>query len=497
MSTKNKDMKRIIDESRKAGYFTSLSYLAQWDQETYMPKEGIGPRSDIAAFIAQERHRILTSTKLFKSLELFRKNPPESEEDRVIVERLYDDIVKEKKLGKSFVKKFSKETSLACEAWKDAHKKDNFKQFLPSLKKVIALCRKKAELLGYENHPYDALLDEYEPSMTTEKLDAIFGELKPKLISLVKKITSKGSTEKPFSPAGNFPLYLQKELCHDVIQRIGVHKDQYNLSTTHHPFCIPLHPHDVRITSHYHESDVLKGFSAAVHEAGHGLYENNMPAEYYGTPLAEAASIGVHESQSRIYETCIGNSLPFWKHYYPKFQKKFPDALKDTSLETFVAHVRKVQPSHIRIFADEVTYCLHIILRYEIEKGLIEGSIEPKDIPGIWKSKMQGSLGILPPSDAKGCLQDIHWSIGCFGYFPTYALGSMYAGSLFTKYIKTNVDWAGDIASGDFSKFSNFLKEKVHVHGRKYLPFELIEKACEKAFSPQDYIQYLEHRYLN
>ncbi|MCH9621538.1 MAG: Carboxypeptidase 1 [Chlamydiia bacterium] len=496
MTTSNKDLLKIIEECQKAAQFTSLEYLASWDQETYMPKDGIEPKAAIMSFIAQEKHKIMTGTKLKNSIDALTSTPPASFDEQIIVKRIHEDIEKQKKLGKSFVKKFSKETAHACEAWKKAHKNSNFKQFLPSLKKVINLCKKKAQLIGYSDHPYDALLDEFEPGMTTKQLDEIFGEVKPRLISLVKKITSKESKSSDFDLKGPFPIHKQKELSHDVIKRIGVNPDQYNLSTTHHPFCIPLHPHDIRITSHYHEQDVLKGFTAAVHEAGHGLYENNMPADFYGTPLAEASSIGIHESQSRIYETCLGNSKPFWKFYYPKFQQLFPEALGSISMEDFVSKVREVKPSLIRIFADEVTYCLHVILRYEIEKGLIENSINPKDIPNIWKAKIQESLGILPTSDATGCLQDIHWSIGCFGYFPTYGLGSMYAGSLFTKFIKQNIDWESKIASGDFSILSSYLKENIHVHGRKYLPFELIERATEKPFSPEDYICYLEHRYL-
>jgi carboxypeptidase Taq len=496
MKSTEKDIKKILEEGEKASKYQSLSYLANWDQETYMPKGGIEARASLICFIAQERHKILTGKKLEESLKALHKNPPKNPEDRAIVERLLEDVLKEKKLGKSFVKKFSKETALAVESWKTAHKKNTFKTFLPSLKKVISLCQKKAELLGYIDHPYDALVNEFEPSMTVKQLDKLFGEIKPKLVSLVKKITSKNSSQNLKKIKGHFPKHLQEELCHDVIKRIGINPEQYNLSTTHHPFCIPFHPTDIRITTHFHEDNFLKSFSAAVHEAGHGLYENNLPSKYFGTPLAEAASIGIHESQSRIFETCIGNSIPFLKYYFPKFQKKFPEALANVNVDEFTALIREVKPSLIRIFADEVTYSLHVILRYEIEKGLIDGSIDPKDLPSIWRAKMQESLGVIPPSDSLGCLQDIHWSIGCFGYFPTYALGSMYAGSLFTKYIKLNVDWASEIASGSFSKFSLFLKENIHVHGRKYLPLELIEKATEKPFTPDDYIRYLEHRYL-
>ena len=496
MKTDNKDLLKILDEIKKAANFTALEFMAGWDQETYMPKDGIEARASMLSFIAQEKHKILTGKKLCDTLEKLMQNKPEDPDERVIVERLHEDIAKQQKLGKSFVKKFSKEVSHASEIWKTAHKNANFKQFLPSLKKVIGLCQKKAELLGYEEHPYDALLDEYEPGMTTKQLDDIFGALKPRLISLVKKITAKNQGSETAEPEGIFPLDKQKELSHDVIKRIGVHPDQYDLSVTHHPFCVPFHPHDIRITSHYHEQHVLKGFTATVHEAGHGLYENNMPVDSFGTPLCEAASYGVHESQSRIYETCLGNSLPFWKHYYPKFQQTFPDALGNVPMESFVDHVREVKPSLIRIFADEVTYCLHIIIRYEIERDLMAKTIDPKDIPSIWKAKMQESLGILPTSDATGCLQDCHWSFGLFGYFPSYALGSMYAGSLFTKFIKGNVDWASKIASGDFSSLSKYLKENIHIHGRKYHPFDLIERATQKPFSPDDYISYLEHRYL-
>jgi carboxypeptidase Taq len=495
MKKVHKDMEKLLQHSRRIGYFSSLSYLANWDQETYMPKEGIDFRAEMMSFLAQEKHALCTNKKFFNLLEKLLKDPFLSKEETTIVERLFQDCKKQQKLGSSFVRKFSKETAHAVEHWKKAHTNNHFKQFLPSFKKVIALNQKKAELLGYVDHPYDALVDEYEPSMTTKQLDAIFGVLKPKLISLVKKITSKN--EKGFSKiTGHFSIEGQKRLCHDVIQRIGLKPQYYNLSTTHHPFCIPLHPHDIRVTTHFHEEDCLKGFSASIHEAGHGLYEHHLPAKYFGTPLAEAASLGIHESQSRIFETCLGNSAPFWKFYFPKFQKEFPSALENVSMEQFLASVRGVKPSLIRIFADEVTYCLHVILRYEIEKGLIDGSIDPKEVPLIWKRKMQESLGILPTSDATGCLQDIHWSIGAFGYFPTYALGSMYAGSLFTKFIKSHSDWASQIASGDFSSFSTFLKERVHIHGRTFLPFDLIEQATEKTFTPEDYITYLEHRFL-
>ena len=496
MSELKKHYDKVLKEATKAANFLSVSYLANWDQETFMPKNGIKARADLLSFLAQERHKVLTSSKIGSSLKFLQENSPEDPEKQIIVKRLAQDVEKAGKLGKTFVKKFSKETALAANVWKEAHTKDSFKKFLPSLKKVISLCQKKAALLGYEDHPYDALLDEYEPNMTTKTLDELFGSLKPQLISLVKKIASKNGEEKLDLSNKEFPISSQRKLCKDVIEKIGLSPDEYNLATTHHPFCIPIHPSDVRVTTHFHKNDVLKGFSASVHEAGHGLYENNLLAKHYGTPLSEAASIGVHESQSRIYETCIGNSLPFWKHYYPKFQKTFPESLNDVDIDDFVKMVRKVKPSLIRIFADEVTYCLHVILRYEIEKGLIDGSIAPKDIPAIWKQKMQESLGIIPPSDAFGCLQDIHWSIGCFGYFPTYGLGSMYASSLFTTFIKGNVNWASDIGNGDFSKIGTFLEEKIHVHGRKYYPLELMEKACGKPFSSNDYIAYLEHRYL-
>jgi carboxypeptidase Taq len=496
MRIDNKDMIKILEECRRIAYFTSVSYLANWDQETYMPAGGIDMRAEIMSFIAQEKYKLQTSKKFIDTLEKLLKNPPKSADDRVIVTRLYDDIIRTQKLGKSFVKKFSKETAHAVEVWKKAHTNSNFKQFLPSFKKVIALNQKKAELIGYTDHPYDALIDEYEPSMTVKQLDSIFGALKPKLISLVKRIIHQNGTSTA-KISGHFPTGAQIELSHDVIKRIGLKPEHYNLSTTHHPFCSPLHPHDIRITTHFHEEDCLKSFSASIHEAGHGLYENNLPSEHFGTPLAEAASMGIHESQSRIYETCIGNSTPFWKFYYPKFQKKFPEALGSLPMEQFIKSVKKVKPTLIRIFADEVTYCLHVILRYEIERGLIDGSIQASDVPLVWKAKMQESLGILPTSDATGCLQDIHWSIGAFGYFPTYALGSMYSGSLFTKYIKENISWETQIAAGDFSTFSRFLKEKIHVHGRKFLPFDLIEKATEKAFTPDDYLNYLENRYLN
>jgi carboxypeptidase Taq len=278
---------------------------------------------------------------------------------------------------------------------------------------------------------------------------------------------------------------------------MGLSNEVHELSHTAHPFCTAFYPNDVRLTTHYNEENLLGAFLATMHEGGHGLYEANLPLDYFGTPLAEASSHGIHESQSRIWETCIGHSKPFWNHYYPKLKEIFQTELEGIPVKDFYAYVNFVKPSFIRIFSDEVTYNLHICLRYEIEKGLIEGKLKAKEVPEMWNHLMKELLGITPKTDKEGCLQDIHWSLGLVGYFPSYTLGNLYAGALFQNLKKENPNFHQKVESGEFEFITNYLKTKVHQYGREFSPKELIEKATKEPFTTKPYINYLNQKYLS
>lgn len=494
----NKNYKALA-ENGKVGYFLrSILYLLELDQETYMPSGAIELRANHRKLISELRHKQMTSAKVRNWLEALTNATDLTFREQASVREMRRDFERDHKLKSSFICKMADTTTLALHAWKHAKEHNSFREFAPHLKKIVQLCQKKAEFYGYKDHPYDALLDEYEPGMTVSQLDTIFGQLKEKLIYILnRRMTMKeNKIDTSFLLNQHYSISHQKDLSKQIIQKMGIPETHFHLAETAHPFCLALGPSDIRMTTHFSQTDFRKAYFATIHECGHGLYEYNLPEKHIGTPLAEAASFGVHESQSRFWECFIGHSHPFWKDQYPKLKESFKGAFDKISLDHFVQSINTVNPSFIRIFADEVSYGLHIILRYELEKGLIEGSLQVKDIPKMWNQKMKEMLGITPKTHSDGCLQDIHWSLGAFGYFPSYALGNLYAGALYVHMMKTHTSWEHTIASGNFTFLGGYLKEKVHKHGRCYLPVELIENATEKKFSASDYISYLEGKYL-
>lgn len=494
--------KQIEKYLKTPAILQSIFNLVHWDQETRMPKKGLELKSEQSKLLSELVHKQKTSNRYKKLLEelidlssgkIKAKDLPNNLS--ASLKEMRRDFLKETKLPSSYVKKFTQTTINSLDAWKRAKDENNFKIFSPHLKKVVTLLQKKVKLLGYKDHPYNALLDLYEPKMTVKKLDELFLPLKKELVSLLHKIQNKTNRVPMSTLKGTYPIPEQVKLCDQVVEQMQISKDYFDLSETAHPFCLALSPDDIRITTHFDEHNFLKAFLATVHEGGHGLYEHHLPKKYSGTPLGEAASYGIHESQSRIWETCIGQSSPFWQFFYPKVKEIFPKSLEEISPGKFYQAVNYVEPSLIRIYADEVTYNLHIILRYEIEKGLIDGSIQVKDLPKLWNTKMQESFGLTPKNYSEGILQDIHWSLGYIGYFPSYCLGSLYAGALFIKLIKTHPNWEKRIASGEFTFVNKFLKEKIHIHGREYEPVKLIENAIEEPFTIKPYITYLTNKY--
>lgn len=501
--TKPKDIYQEIVEMGKQIYtLQSLSLFMEWDQETFMPKGALEFRSLQKQTLEALAHQNLTSVKFqellstlidFESGE-FIKDEGLEEMQKAAIREFRKDVIKAKKLPEAFVKKLASMGSETVAVWAETKLNNDFDNYAPHLDKFLDVVKEKAELLGYEDHPYDALLDEYEPGMTVKKLDSLFEKLKGFLIPFAKKVRTKGlDTDFMY---GDFEEASVYEFDKKLLLTMGFNENYFRLDSSNHPFCLSFHPTDVRMTTVSKTTDlVAANISATIHEGGHGLYESGLNKDYFGTPMCQAVSIAMHESQSKIWECFIGQSKPFWEHFYPELQKLFPKNFESKSLDTFYKTMNRVEPSLIRIYADEVHYCLHVILRYEIEKGLLEGSIQVKDIPEIWNEKMVEYIGIKPKSHSEGCMQDIHWSWGLFGYFPTYALGNLYAAQLFDTLIKTFPDYKERVSQGHLTFITKWLGEHVHRYGRQFTSSELLKKCTGKDLSETFFEKYLEEKY--
>jgi len=500
MKTQKDLFAKLKELSGKITTLEAIGAVLSWDQETYMPSGAIEARSEQLALLNGIIHKEKTSSSYKKALSALVdlstgecQQPHASLEVRAAAREWRRNFIRDAKLPSAFVKKFSLCTSASLHAWDEAKKKNNFSLFKPHLEKIVTLSRKKASLLGYANHPYDALLDLYDPGLTVEKLTPLFAALKEALIILFNKISEKHKTVKNLQ--GTFPLDLQKKLGTFLLDTMGFNEKTSRLDLSSHPFCIGIHPDDIRMTTRIDPLYPTHGIYSVIHEGGHGLYHQNLPSEYYGTPLCESASCGMDESQSRLWETMIGRGKHFCSFLYPKLKEIFPSNFSSFSEEDFYRFVNKVSPSEIRVEADEVTYSLHIILRFEMEKALMEGSLRVADVPSVWNQKMKEMLGITPSSDRAGCLQDIHWAMGGIGYFPGYTVGNLFAAQIFTTLRKTFPEMNKKIAVGDFSFLRDWLSENIHSFGKIYTPEELIVKATGKPLGSDDYIAYLKEKF--
>lgn len=488
----NKDLDLIYGYQKEATILGHLGAFLCWDQMTYMPVKGVKARSEQMVLISHLLHKKTISDDLFNALKRLRKKKL-SKKDALIVKKLYKDILKARKLPEEFVKELSRTTSLAYQAWDEARAKKNFKIFQPYLEKIVELKQKECKYINEKGHPYNSLLDSFEEGMTVEKLKPIFSNLKKDLMELINKIkkTEVYKKQKKVLLKNNLPVDKQRKLCEDVISRMGLRKEFSRLDVSTHPFTERIGVEDVRITTNFRENPLFS-FESTIHEAGHALYELNLPKKDAYNILGQAPSLGIHESQSRLWENMIGKGKSFWKFYYPKFKKEF--GLKG-SFDQLYREVNMVKPSFIRVEADEVTYCLHVILRFEIEMGLIDGSIKVKDLPRVWNRKMKEFLGIVPKDDKEGVLQDMHWSMGAIGYFSTYAIGSMYYAQLYKQLLKENKNIEKKISKGEYSDVVKWLKKKVHSLGSYYLADDIIKKVCKQGLNPDVYVSYLNEKY--
>lgn len=499
METKSKKLyAQLFAHLEKARSIESAIQLCEWDQETYMPEKGIFFRSLTLSNLSEIHHKLKTSPQYKKLLGslidlqtgeiIFSDLGPKEIQNLKI---LKEDFEKNSKIPSKFVKQFSKLTSESTFTWQKAKEHSDFKSFAPYLKKIVQANQKKAKLLGFTHHPYDALIDLYEPGMTVQILDELFLNLKFFLIDLLKKI--KNSPKKFHEINKHSSFHHQMHLGRELLKLIGLKTDVSRLDTTVHPFCSGIGPDDIRLTTRIIEDDFISNIYSCLHEGGHGLYAYGLSKLPPGMPEGQSASLGLDESQSRLYETRLGKSYDFIEAVLPTLKELLK--MPDLKLDDLYAVINKVEPHFIRIESDEVGYCLHVILRYEIEKGLIDGSIKVENVNKIWNEKMEEYLGIIPPHDSLGCLQDIHWSMGSIGYFPTYALGNIYAACIFESFLKENPSFTNDLKKMDLSSLHKYLQSHLYDHGRLLKPVEVITKITGQGLNPEPYIRYLKDKF--
>jgi len=468
-----------------------------WDQQTYMPPKGSYVRGRQLSTLHGISHDMFVSDEMGKLLNKLKENSEYSkldENDKAIVDRTIEDYDKARKVPTKLVMEISQASSEAFSVWEKARKDSDFKMYAPHLKKMVDYGKQLADIYGYEKSPYDALLDNFEKGLTTAQLNPLLNNLKEKMVPFLEAIQNSNVKTSQDIVKRHYPADKQWDFTIEVLKTMGYDFESGRQDKSTHPFTTGWHPNDVRVTTRINENYLCDAVSSAIHEGGHALYEQGLLPEYYGTPLCAAVSLGVHESQSRLWENIVGKSVHFWKYFYPKLQKYFPDTLKGVSLEEFIASYNHVQPSFIRVDADEVTYNLHILLRYEMERDVTEGKINVNDFPEIWNSKMKEYLGVVPPNNKLGVLQDVHWT-GTMGYFSTYTLGNLYSAQLYHKIQKDIPNIEKQFEAGDFSKLLKWLRENIHQYGSKYYPKHLIKKATGEEPNADYFVNYIYDKY--
>ncbi|MEF3302948.1 carboxypeptidase M32 [Paenibacillus sp. GYB003] len=469
-----------------------------WDLRTGAPRKGVEARSEVIGELSAEMFKMSVSDEMGRYLE--RLSEPAAFErlgsvDRKLVEECRKEYDRSKKIPPDKYQAYVVLTSQAESVWEEAKEKADFAMFRPYLEKIVAANLEFVELWGYEGHRYNTLLDMYEPGMTVQKLDRIFADVREKLVPLVSAIQRSNNEPDTSFLNETFDVRQQKAFSLYILKELGYDFEAGRLDESVHPFATGLNPGDVRITTRYLPGDVTSALFGTIHECGHALYEQNISKELIGTPLCSGTSMGIHESQSRFWENMIGRSRTFWDRYFPKLKELYPDRFQGVSVDSFYRAINRVQPSLIRIEADELTYNLHIMIRYEIEKALFGGSLQVADLPSYWNEKYKEYLGVEPAHDGEGVLQDVHWAGGSFGYFPSYSLGNMYSAQIRRTMERQLGDLDDLIAGGHFAAIKDWLVERIYRHGKLLTPDEIVEGVTGEPLNPEYMIAYLKTKY--
>jgi carboxypeptidase Taq len=471
----------------------ALTLLLAWDQRTMMPTGGAATRGRHMGLLQRLAHEMLISPELGRLLEEAQRLELDPDSDDAgllrLARRTYEKAVR---VPPELTAEMAQAAAEATPVWVEAKETSNFELFLPKLERNVELRRRYVECFEPREEPYDILLDEFEPEMETAEVRRIFEEIKPELVALA---TARREDEIDDSfLSGDYPVDRQEALARELVELFGTRPKTWRIDPTAHPFAAGAGRDDIRITTHYYP-DNLDSLFATIHEYGHGLYEHQIPASLDALPIGTGASLGLHESQSRLWENLVGRGEPFWRFFYPRLQERFPEALGRVERERFVAAINKVQPSLIRIQADEVTYGLHVMLRFELEQDIVNGRVELRDLPQIWNEKMWDYLGVEVPDDAHGVLQDMHWASGLIGYFATYLLGTVMSVQIWEAAAADIGDLDEPIERGDFAPLREWLGEHVHAHGRKFTPQETLRRATGSTIDAKPYLAYLRRKY--
>jgi carboxypeptidase Taq len=487
---------RLKDRLATISDLRSTKSLLFWDQQTYMPGGAIASRAEQMATLSRLFHEMLVNGETKRLLYSVGEPDPSSEKG-ALIRRAQRDYERATKLPVDLVAQTSRVTAVAESAWVTARKESDWSLFAPHLEEILSLKREAAEHLGYEDHPYDALLDAYELGAKKARLEVMFEELKAGIVPLIRAGAERNQDgEDRAAPIrGAFDEAAQERFGREVISSFGYDWERGRQDRSVHPFCVSPGQDDVRITTRFDGGWLAPALFGTMHEAGHALYTQGVDPGYARTPLEGGTSMGVHESQSRLWENLVGRSRPFWSYYYPKLQEVFPETLSRVDPESFYRAINVLEPSVIRVEADEVTYNLHILLRFELEIALIEGSLTVADLPAAWNARMEEYLGIVPENYALGVLQDIHWADGLFGYFPTYTIGNVLSVQLFDAALKAHPEILEQMEGGEFSALFGWLRENVHRHGARYYPDELVERATGRPLDTGPYLSYLKNKF--
>lgn len=498
MPTLQHQYDELISELKQISLLESCASVLSWDRETYMPAGGAELRSEQVSLLAGLKHQRATSPRLGELLDELSQadfgdeHSPQNANIRE-AKRDYDRVTK---LPQRLVEELSRVSALSQHSWSSAKDSNDFAAFQPWLKQIIDLKREQAACLQKSDGTlYDALLDLYEPGMTTQQVQTTFKLLRDELVPLVAKIADSSTKPDQAIVTRLYDVDAQRQFSKQMAGEIGFDFNRGRIDVSAHPFCSGFGPGDCRLTTRYDDHFFNMAFFGTLHEAGHGMYEQGLVEEHAGTPMGTSVSLGIHESQSRMWENLVGRSASFWKHSFPQAQKYFPQALKGVLQDQFYGAINVAEPSLIRVEADEVTYNLHIMLRFELEQRMISGDLEADQIPEAWNETFKQYLGITPDDDTQGCLQDVHWSAGYIGYFPTYALGNIFASQFFEAAGKELGNLDEMFARGEFAPLKQWLNKNIHAKGQQYSASELVEVVTGNKFSAKAMVAHLKQKY--
>ena len=473
----------------------TVNGLLGWDEQVNLPPDSADLRAEQLALLAELQHGAASDPRIGELLAALEGRREElSADQRVVLKHARRDYDRVVKLPPEFVRDKARHSSQAYHAWADCRARSDFAGFAPFLQKHLELARQEAAYLGQSATPYDYMIDQHDPGMTAAVIERLFAELQEGLVPLMRAIVASPVRARAGILRG-FPVEPQRAFLRSVTERLGFNYRRGRVDVSLHPFCEGSGA-DIRMTTRFDEDNPLNSLFSAIHETGHGLYEQGLPLEDQGTPLGQAVGMGVHESQSRLWENQVARSRAFWRYFEPRWRETFPAQLRAVSSEELYLAVNAVKPTLIRVDADEVTYNLHIILRFDLEKRLLAGTLVVADLPAAWNALARELLGLTPPDDRTGVLQDVHWSGGMFGYFPSYCLGNMMAAQLWYKVQADLPGLADDFAQGDFSRLLGWLRRRIHEQGRRHDTQELIKVVTGEPLTPRYLLRYLSERYL-